>query len=139
MDKLLELIDSIKQSIPDQKYIELMQALAEVNRGTDRARLQLNRMTEFVDRRKNSTNLCTYLPVDFFMLDEEDVSDVDLDKITMMLLVSLEHLLEKVTQLEQDVLWAVTHAQYSRKNISGRVLESRWNMVLEGEDSDSDN
>lgn len=30
MDKMLELIDSIKQNIPDQKYIELMQALAEV-------------------------------------------------------------------------------------------------------------
>jgi hypothetical protein len=133
MDKLLELIDSIKQSIPDQKYIELMQALAEVNRGTDRARLQLNRMSEFVDRRKNTTNIYNYLPVDFFMLDEDEISDADLDKITMMLLVSIEHLLEKVKQLEQDVLWSVTQAQNSRKNLSHRDLEHRWMMV----DSDS--
>jgi hypothetical protein len=134
MDKLLELIDSIKQSIPDQKYIELMQALAEVNRGTDRARLQLNRMSEFVDRRKNTTNIYNYLPVDFFMLDEDEISDRDLDKITMMLLVSIEHLLEKVKQLEQDVLWSVTQAQNSRKNLSHRDLEHRWMMV----DSDSE-
>jgi hypothetical protein len=134
MDKLLELIDSIKQSIPDQKYIELMQALAEVNRGTDRARLQLNRMSEFVDRRKNTTNIYNYLPVDFFMLDEDEISDADLDKITMMLLVSIEHLLEKVKQLEQDVLWSVTQAQNSRKNLSHRDLEHRWMMV----DSDSE-
>lgn len=133
MDKLLELIDSIKQSIPDQKYIELMQALSEVN-GTDRARLQLNRMSEFVDRRKNTTNIYNYLPVDFFMLDEDEISDADLDKITMMLLVSLEHLLEKVKQLEQDVLWSVTQAQNSRKNLSHRDLEHRWMMV----DSDSE-
>ena len=134
MDKLLELIDSIKQTIPDQKYTELMQALAEVNRGTDRARLQLNRMSEFVDRRKNTTNMYNYLPVDFFMLDEDEISDADLDKITMMLLVSIEHLLEKVKQLEQDVLWSVTQAQYSRKNLSHRDLEHRWMMV----DSDSE-
>lgn len=134
MDKLLELIDSIKQSIPDQKYIELMQALAEVNRGTGRARLQLNRMSEFVDRRKNTTNIYNYLPVDFFMLDEDEISDADLDKITMMLLVSIEHLLEKVKQLEQDVLWSVTQAQNSRKNLSRRDLEHRWMMV----DSDSE-
>jgi hypothetical protein len=134
MDKLLELIDSIKQTIPDQKYIELMQALAEVNRGTDRARLQLNRMSEFVDRRKNTTNIYNYLPVDFFMLDEDEISDRDLDKITMMLLVSIEHLLEKVKQLEQDVLWSVTQAQNSRKNLSHRDLEHRWMMV----DSDSE-
>lgn len=134
MDKLLELIDSIKQTIPDQKYIELMQALAEVNRGTDRARLQLNRMSEFVDRRKNTTNIYNYLPVDFFMLDEDEISDADLDKITMMLLVSIEHLLEKVKQLEQDVLWSVTQAQNSRKNLSHRDLEHRWMMV----DSDSE-
>ena len=134
MDKLLELIDSMKQTIPDQKYIELMQALAEVNRGTDRARLQLNRMSEFVDRRKNTTNIYNYLPVDFFMLDEDEISDADLDKITMMLLVSIEHLLEKVKQLEQDVLWSVTQAQNSRKNLSHRDLEHRWMMV----DSDSE-
>lgn len=134
MDKLLELIDSIKQTIPDQKYIELMQALAEVNRGTYRARLQLNRMSEFVDRRKNTTNIYNYLPVDFFMLDEDEISDADLDKITMMLLVSIEHLLEKVKQLEQDVLWSVTQAQNSRKNLSHRDLEHRWMMV----DSDSE-
>jgi hypothetical protein len=94
----------------------------------------LNRMSEFVDRRKNTTNIYNYLPVDFFMLDEDEISDADLDKITMMLLVSIEHLLEKVKQLEQDVLWSVTQAQNSRKNLSHRDLEHRWMMV----DSDSE-
>ena len=131
MDTLLELIDSIKQAIPDQTYLDLMQALAEV-KGTNHARLQLTRMAEFVDRRE--TQIYKYLPDDFFTLDEDDISDEDLDHITIMLLVSVDHLLKKVDQLEQGVVWSVTHAQNSRKNLSHRDLEHQWMMVREESD-----
>jgi hypothetical protein len=131
MDTLLELIDSIKQAIPDQTYLDLMQALAEV-KGTNHARLQLTRMAEFVDRRE--TQIYKYLPDDFFTLDEDDISDEDLDHITIMLLVSIDHLLKKVDQLEQGVVWSVTHAQNSRKSLSHRDLEHQWMMVREESD-----
>lgn len=130
---MLELIDSIKQNIPDQKYIELMQALAEV-KGSDRVGRQFARITQFIERRPNQAQIYRYLPLDVHTLDVDEVSDEDLEQITLMLIVSIDHLVEKVQQLEQDVLWSVTHAQNYRKNLSYRNLEHQWAMVRDDSD-----
>lgn len=135
MDKMLKLIDSIKQNIPDQKYIELMQALAEV-KGSDRVRRQFARITKFIERRQNQTHIYRYLPLDVHTLDVDEVSDEDLEQITLMLIISIDHLVEKIQQLEQDVLWSVTHAQNYRKNLSYRNLEHHYEWAMVRDDSD---
>ena len=131
MDTLLELVDSIKQLIPDQTYLDLMRALTEV-KGTNHAKLQLARMENYIDHRE--TRISQYLPDEFFMLDEDEVTDEDLDNITLMLLISIDHLLCKVSQLEQSVLWSVSHAQTSRKSLSHRELQNQWMMECKVQD-----
>ena len=131
MDTLLELVDSIKQLIPDQTYLDLMRALTEV-KGTNHAKLQLARMENYIDHRE--TRISQYLPDEFFMLNEDEVTDEDLDNITLMLLISIDHLLCKVSQLEQSVLWSVSHAQNSRKNLSHRELQNQWMMECKVQD-----
>ena len=122
MDKLLDLIDSIKQLIPDQKYIELMAALSEAtghgNEDDD--------WKQFHDHLlEQEDHLHKHIPMACW--DE----DTPYRRLPYLLLMSIEHLGFQVEDLEKQVLWAVSKARHCEERNEKQALSRRWAEVTE--------
>jgi len=122
MDRLLELIDSIKQTIPDQTYIDMMAALSEIQKSEDQSD-QWQAIPDYIDQQENSHLLYRYLPPTCFM-DTGDNGDIG--RLPFVMIDSLNYLVSKVVKLEQQVIWAVGNAQYAGMRHNKQMLIDQW-------------